>query len=82
MRVALLREYFGRRRFAKTYGFVIGVAMLGDIAGAPLAGWAFDNWGSYQGIWLVFAGVAVAALILIITTPPANTIQMADKVGH
>jgi len=81
MRVALLREYFGRRRFGKIYGFVIGVAMLGNIAGAPLAGWVFDNRGSYEGIWLVFAGVAVAALVIVMTIP-ASTIQMADEVGH
>jgi len=82
MRAALLREYFGRRRFAKTYGFAFGVAMLGDMAGAPLAGWVFDKWGSYHGIWLVFAGVAVAALVIVMTIPPASTIQMAGKVGH
>lgn len=82
MRAALLREYFGRRRFGRVYGFVIGVAILGNIAGAPLAGWVFDNWGSYQGIWLVLAGLAVAALIIIITTPPVSSIQMADKVSH
>lgn len=75
MRAALLREYFGRSRFGKTYGFVIGVAMLGNIAGAPLAGWVFDNRGSYEGIWLVFAGVAVAALVIVMTIPPASTIH-------
>jgi len=33
-------------------------------------------------LWLFFAGVAMAALVIIMTIPPAGTIQMADKVGH
>ena len=36
---------------------------------APLAGWIFDNWGNYQGIWLAFAGLAVVALLAIATVP-------------
>jgi len=69
MRAALLREYFGRSRFSKIYGFVTGVSMLGAIAGAPLAGWVFDKWGTYQWIWFAFAGLAVIALVLVATIP-------------
>lgn len=69
MRASLLREYFGRSRFSKIYGFVTGVAMLGAIVGAPLAGWVFDKWGTYQWIWFVFAGLAVIALVLVATIP-------------
>jgi len=69
MRASLLREYFGRSRFSKFYGFVTGVAMLGAIAGAPLAGWVFDKWGTYQWIWFAFAGLAVIALVLVATIP-------------
>lgn len=69
MRASLLREYFGRSRFSKIYGFVAGVSMLGAIVGAPLAGWVFDKWGTYQWIWFVFAGLAVIALVLVATIP-------------
>lgn len=69
MRASLLREYFGRSRFSKIYGFVTGVSMLGAIVGAPLAGWVFDKWGTYQWIWFVFAGLAVIALVLVATIP-------------
>jgi len=67
MRATLLREYFGRSKFGTILGFAMGVMMLGGIIGAPLAGWVFDNWGSYQGIWLVLAGMAVIGLVLITT---------------
>jgi len=68
IRAALLREYFGRSKFGTILGFTTGVMMLGGMIGPPLAGWVFDNWGSYQGIWLVFAGLAAIALVLISTT--------------
>ncbi|MBA7584611.1 L-lactate transporter [subsurface metagenome] len=71
-RGVLLRKYFGRSNFGTIYGFMMGIAMIGTIAGAPLAGWVFDNWGSYQGIWFAFAALAVVALIVIATTPPVN----------
>jgi len=72
MRASLLREYFGRSRFGKIYGFVMGVAMLGAIVGAPLAGWVFDKWGTYQWIWFAFAGLSVAALVIVLTIPPVQ----------
>jgi MFS family permease len=80
MRAALVREFFGRSHFGTIHGFMMSVAILGAIAGPPLAGWVFDNRGSYQGIWFVFAGLAIAALIMVATTPPVSaTIQPADK---
>jgi MFS family permease len=68
-RMALLREYFGRGRFGTLLGFVSGVGMVGNVAGAPLVGWAFDKWGSYQGIWFVLAGLGFAGLVLVATMP-------------
>jgi len=73
VRSILLAEYFGRSNFGAIYGCIVGVAMIGNIAGAPLAGWVFDNWGSYQYTWLAFAGLAAAATITIATIPPVNT---------
>ena len=80
MRATLLREYFGRSRFGKFYGFVVGVSMVGSIAGAPLAGWVFDEWGTYQWIWLAFAGVAVVALAIVMAIPPVkDRVHLTDK---
>ncbi|MFC1894231.1 MFS transporter [Chloroflexota bacterium] len=76
MRMAMLREYFGRSRFGTIHGFMTAVIMLGQILGPPLAGLTFDKWGSYQCIWLVFAGLAVLGLFITATTPTTrNTIQ-------
>ena len=67
VRATIIREYFGRRNFGTIHGFIMGVAVAGHLSGPPLAGWVFDTWGSYQGIWLAFAVVAVAPLLLIMT---------------
>lgn len=67
MRAALLREYFGRGEFGAIHGLVVAIMMPGSIAGAPLAGWVFDSWGSYHPIWLVFAGFMVTGMSLMLT---------------
>lgn len=72
-RPALLREYFGRNRFGTIHGFTIGILMMGIVAGAPLAGWTFDVWGTYEGIWLISAGTGFAGIFTILKTPPLDT---------
>ena len=67
LRPSLGREYFGRANFGTILGLIIGINMLGNIAGPPLAGWVYDNWGSYQGIWFILASLPVAALISMLT---------------
>ena len=69
----LVREFFGKGNFAIIVGFILGLSMLGNITGPPLAGWVFDTWGSYQGIWFVLAGMLLIAIISIITTPTTFT---------
>jgi MFS family permease len=73
LRASMLSEFFGRSNFGAIHGFVIGIMMLGSIAGPPLAGWVFDKWHNYQPVWFVLAGLAVAALVTAATTPPVNT---------
>ena len=80
LRAALIREYFGRTKFGTILGFMMGMIALGGIVGPFLAGWVFDNWGSYQAAWLTFAGLVFAALIIMATTPPVSTnVQLADN---
>ncbi|MFC1907313.1 MFS transporter [Chloroflexota bacterium] len=80
LRVALVREHFGRTNFGTVFGLITGVTMLGNIIGPPLAGLVYDTWGSYQGIWFVFAGLSIAALVSVLTIPPVrNPVKMADK---
>ena len=69
LRPSLVREFFGRSNFGTVFGLLIGINTLGSVIGPPVAGWVYDNWGSYQGIWLVLAGLAVIALVLVATIP-------------
>jgi len=65
----LLREHFGRGNFGTIIGFAWGILMFGGMAGPPIAGWVFDTWGSYQGIWVVMAGSAFIGAIIMSMMP-------------
>ena len=69
----LVREYFGQNKFGTIIGFLWGVLMLGNMVGPPISGWVFDNWGSYQGTWLAFAGLTAIGIIIMLSTPAART---------
>jgi MFS family permease len=71
MSIALLREYFGRARLGTILGLATGVAYTGSLVGAPIAGWVYDNYGSYQVAWFALAGLAIAGMVSFMTTPPA-----------
>ena len=80
LRPSLVSDYFGRASFGTIFGLIIGINMLGSMLGPPLAGWAYDNYGSYQGIWFVFAALPFLSLVSILTTPPINTAaKLIDK---
>jgi len=49
--------------------------MTGQIIGAPLAGWTYDTWGSYQGIWFIFAALTFVSVIIMATTPAARRLN-------
>ena len=74
------REYFGRTNFGSIYGLMEGIGTIGAIIGPTLAGWAYDNWGNYQIIWLLLAGLAVIAIISVFTiTPVRNAMELDDE---
>ena len=64
LRGAILREYFGRNSFGKMIGITMGAGSIGGIIGPTLAGWAFDTFGSYRLVWLVFCGLSSLAIYL------------------
>jgi MFS family permease len=66
LRGVVVREYFGRVNFGGLYGIMMGVAAIGGIIGPSAAGWTFDNFGTYQPVWLFFAGTAAIAVVLIL----------------
>ena len=68
-RITLLRDYYGRASFGAILGSVSGVMMLGNMSGAPIAGWVFDTRGSYQSAWMSFALVAALGAVLVFTAP-------------
>ena len=78
-RFSVLREYFGRVGFGTILGFLSGIMMIGNIAGAPLAGWVFDNWGSYQAAWLGFSAVSIVGTVLTLTIPSSSIIRVSDQ---
>jgi MFS family permease len=80
LRASLIREAFGRSNFGAVHGLMMSLMTLGTIAGPLLAAHVFDNEGSYGSIWFVFAGLAIAALVMIATTPPVSSeIRSGDK---
>ncbi len=72
MRAALVREYFGRYNLGTIFGFLMGLSAMGGVIGPLLAGWLYDNYGSYRIAWLLFACFLFAAMIIMITTPSLN----------
>ena len=70
LRGAILREYFGRDYLGKMLGIVMGSAAMGGIVGPTLAGWFFDSIGSYQVLWLGFAGAISLAVLLVLKVKP------------
>jgi len=53
--------------------------MLGNVTGAPLAGWVYDTWGNYQGAWLSFALLALLGAFLVTTLPKSGGAIAASK---
>lgn len=72
LRGAMLSEYFGRASFGKVLGTIMGVCAIGGIVGPVFAGLTFDTMGSYQLIWLAFAGPTVISVGLILAVGPAS----------
>ena len=72
IRISLLREYFGRSSFGTILGFVAGMMMLGNITGAPIAGWIFDTFGSYKAAWLGFCAFTIVGAVLALTIPSSS----------
>ena len=52
---------------------LIGIGAVGGIAGPTLAGWAYDNWGSYQLIWLLLGGISFLPVISALTIRPVKS---------
>lgn len=73
----LFANYFGRRSFGTIRGFaapiMAGVSMIGPV----FAGFFRDATGSYDGAFLVFAGVFVVALAAFAMAAPVSKSRLA-----
>ena len=76
LRVALVREYFGRASFGMVFGLVIGIGAAALVVSPTLAGWVYDTWGSYQGIWFIYAGLPLVTIISLLTMPRAEKARL------
>ncbi|MFC1913543.1 MFS transporter [Chloroflexota bacterium] len=65
LRPSLTRDYFGRANFGTIFGLIVGVSTLGAIIGPPLAGWVYDSWNSYQGLWFIFASLSILPIVSV-----------------
>jgi MFS transporter, OFA family, oxalate/formate antiporter len=65
LRGAVLRENFGRGSFGKMLGIVMGAGSIGGIIGPTVAGLGYDILGSYQSVWLLFAGLIGLNIFLV-----------------
>jgi len=69
LRIALVREYFGVRRFGTIMGLQNMFTSTSMIIGPPLAGWVYDTLGSYGNIWLIYSAAAMVGVINLVTLP-------------
>ncbi|MDP2918975.1 MAG: MFS transporter [Dehalococcoidia bacterium] len=76
VRATLVRDYYGRKSFGTIHGLVMGLAVVGNIVGPPLAGWTYDNYSSYQNIWVAFGFVSLipVAMMLLMRKPGKVTV--------
>ena len=68
---AIRADYYGRRNFAKVMGVSSLVVQLGTVTGPLLAGFLFDQTGSYQLPFVILgAATGVSAVFFLLARPP------------
>ncbi len=83
MRVPILRDYFGAKSFGTVFGWASVFTVVGSVAGAPAAGWVYDTRGTYYPIWLVYAGTAALAMVLLLMLPaPPRRNRLPPEVAN
>jgi len=77
IRGAIVMEYFGRASFGRVLGIMMGLSSIGTIIGPAVAGWTFDNVGSYHPVWLWFTGTTLIAIVLMLRLESPH--QMSEE---
>ncbi len=73
MRPTLTRDIFGRASFGTVFGIIYGLNALIASTGPLIAGWGYDTWGNYGGIWYIFSGLMLISVISILSMPAHST---------
>jgi sugar phosphate permease len=81
LRGAIVREYFGRASFGRLLGIIMGMSSVGTVIGPAVAGWTFDNVGSYHPVWLWFAGTTVIVTVLMLRLKAPHQVSEEKKSG-
>lgn len=61
----IVARRFGMVRYGTIYGWLLGIAWIGNAIGVLAAGWSHDATGSYALLQIVSAGLFVAGAVLI-----------------
>ncbi|NIS61639.1 MAG: MFS transporter [Proteobacteria bacterium] len=77
LRGAIVREYFGRASFGRVFGLIMGMSSIGTVIGPAVAGWTFDNVGTYHPVWLWFTGATVISTVLMLRLKAPH--QMSEE---
>jgi len=74
-------EYFGMRAHGAIFGTVVFCGTLGGAVGPILTGMVFDRSGSYLPAFLTLTGMAVLALLLVLSLPRPGAAPLATSEG-
>jgi MFS family permease len=80
LQMPLIADYYGTRRFATIRGLTSTLQMPANVLAPILAGWSFDQTGSYHTIFTIYAFIALSGAIwmLLIRRPTwAQSQQLA-----
>ena len=73
-------EYFGREAVGSIRGYAMPFTLLLGASGAPVAGYVFDQVGSYDVVWWVSSGLLLfCALVMLASKPPSSAVGSRDS---
>ncbi len=73
-------DYFGREHVGAIRGFSMPINLILGAAGAPIAGYVYDETGTYDVVWWVGVGLMVCSALLALVTPPPKR-KVAEEEG-
>jgi len=76
----LVGRCFGELHFSKIMGLLMSGFAVGIIVGIPVAGWIFDETGSYEGVLILCAmGLSLAAALAALVRPERHRGEFASQ---